>query len=295
MQTAESGDLTIRHMGIRHDEIGMLGRSFNAMLTQIAKLISLVESKEKQKKEAELRILHANIKPHFLYNTLDTIQWMARKNGAEDVSEMVDSLAKLFRIGLSNGQDAILLIDEVEHVISYLKIQQTRYRDKLFFDIQIDPDVKRFLLLKLILQPIVENAIYHGIKERRGPGHIQISVRQEKDYVIIKVVDDGLGMSKETLDKLNQRLTNTLQEIQQQSTSDDSDEEQIALKVNRMIGGYGIMNVHTRIVLSFGENYGISVESQEGKGTVVTIIHPIVIDEEGAGRVGTTMESTNRR
>ncbi|MEX2414898.1 MAG: sensor histidine kinase [Paenibacillaceae bacterium] len=296
MQTAESGDLTIRPMGIRLDEIGMLGRSFNAMLTQIVKLISLVEVKERQKKEAELRILHANIKPHFLYNTLDTIQWMARKNGAADVSEMVESLAKLFRIGLSNGQDAILLIDEVEHVISYLKIQQTRYKAKLNFDIQIDPAVttEKLLLLKLILQPIVENAIYHGIKERRGPGHIQVSVTLEKEYVIIKIADDGLGMSKETLDSLNYQLSHTLNEIQQQSTTDDSDQEQIALRVNRMIGGYGIMNVHTRIVLSFGEGYGVSIDSQVGKGTIVTIIHPIIIDEEGAGRNGNTLETINR-
>ncbi|MEX1029723.1 MAG: sensor histidine kinase [Paenibacillaceae bacterium] len=294
MQTAESGDLTIRHMGVRLDEIGMLGRSFNAMLTQIVKLISLVEAKERQKKEAELRTLHANIKPHFLYNTLDTIQWMARKNGANDVSEMVDSLAKLFRIGLSNGHDAILLTDEVEHVISYLKIQETRYRDKLTFDIQIDPAVEKLLLLKLILQPIVENAIYHGIKERRGPGHIQISISLEKEYVMIKIADDGLGMTQETVDALNDKLSHTLNEIQQQSTTEDSDQEQIAPRVNRMIGGYGIMNVHTRIVLSFGERYGVSIQSQEGKGTIVTIIHPIVADEEGEGRIGNTVESINR-
>lgn len=296
MQTAESGDLTIHPMGIRLDEIGMLGRSFNAMLTQIVKLISLVEVKERQKKEAELRILHANIKPHFLYNTLDTIQWMARKNGAADVSEMVESLAKLFRIGLSNGQDAILLIDEVEHVISYLKIQQTRYKAKLNFDIQIDPAVttEKLLLLKLILQPIVENAIYHGIKERRGPGHIQLNVTLEKEYVMIKIADDGLGMTKETLDALNNKLSNALNEIQLQSTTDDSEQEQVALRVNRMIGGYGIMNVHTRIVLSFGESYGVFIESQEGKGTIVTIIHPIIMDEEGVGRIGNTMESINR-
>jgi two-component system sensor histidine kinase YesM len=294
MQTAESGDLTIRHMGVRLDEIGMLGRSFNAMLTQIAKLISLVEAKERQKKEAELRTLHANIKPHFLYNTLDTIQWMARKNGANDVSEVVDSLAKLFRIGLSNGHDVILLTDEVEHVISYLKIQETRYRDKLTFDIQIDPATERLLLLKLILQPIVENAIYHGIKERRGPGHIQISISLVKEFVMIKIADDGLGMTQETVDALNHKLSHTLNDIQQQSTTENSDQEQIALRVNRMIGGYGIMNVHTRIVLSFGESYGVSIQSQVGKGTIVTIIHPIVADEEGAGRIGNTMESINR-
>jgi two-component system sensor histidine kinase YesM len=283
MQTAESGDLTIHHMGNRRDEVGMLGRSFNAMLTQINKLISLVEVKERQKKDAELRTLHANIKPHFLYNTLDTIHWLSLKNGANDVSELVDSLAKLFRIGLSNGHEIIPLLDEVEHMISYLKIQKTRYQDKLDYDIQVDPDVEHLFLLKLILQPIVENAIYHGIKERRGPGHIHVDIKLKSEHVVITITDDGLGMDDETLRKLTERLNNTLNEIQQQSTNDDRNP--IALNANQTIGGYGIMNVHTRIVLSFGESYGLTIQSQKGKGTVVTIIHPILTTDHGGEQI----------
>jgi two-component system sensor histidine kinase YesM len=291
MQKAESGDLTVRHINNRTDEVGMLGRSFNAMLTQINKLITLVEMKERQKREAELRVLHANIKPHFLYNTLDTIHWLARKNGAEEVTEMVDSLSKLFRIGLSKGQEMIPLIDEIEHMISYLKIQKTRYKDKLFFEIHVDPELQNLFLLKLILQPIVENAIYHGIKERRGPGHIQVDATLEKDYVKLQISDDGIGMDEETLRQLGNRLDNTLNEIQEQSTMDDQSQSHIAAKVNRIIGGYGVMNVHSRIVLSFGEPFGLTLESVKGKGTVVTIIHPIISKLDGGERNGTTLEN----
>jgi two-component system sensor histidine kinase YesM len=291
MQKAESGDLTIRNLSNRKDEVGMLGRSFNAMLTQINKLISLVEIKERQKREAELRILHANIKPHFLYNTLDTIHWLARKNGANEVTEMVDSLSKLFRIGLSKGQEIIPLIDEIEHMISYLKIQKTRYKDKLFFEIDVSPQLQNLFLLKLILQPIVENAIYHGIKERRGQGNILVKVTLEKDCVKMQISDDGQGMDEETLQQLRSRLHNTLIEIQEQSTSDDQEPSQVALKVNRIIGGYGVMNVHSRMVLSFGEPYGLTIESQKGKGTVVTIIHPIITKLDGGERSGTALEN----
>jgi two-component system sensor histidine kinase YesM len=280
MQRAESGDLTVRNSSDRTDEVGMLGRSFNAMLTQINKLISLVEIKERQKREAELRILHANIKPHFLYNTLDTIHWLARKNGASEVTEMVDSLSKLFRIGLSKGQEIIPLIDEVEHMISYLKIQKTRYQDKLTFEVQIDPAVQNLFLLKLILQPIVENAIYHGIKERRGPGHIYVHAAMDNDNVRIRISDDGIGMDEPALQRLRGRLSNTLQEIQEQSTIDHQAQQQTSPAI-RTVSGYGVMNVHTRILLSYGEAYGLTIESVKGTGTVVTIRHPIITNVEG--------------
>src|SRR5690606_34840570 len=133
------------------DEIGMLGRSFNQMLTQINRLISLTERQERQKREAELRSLQAHIRPHFLYNTLDTIQWMARNQGASDAAEVAESLARLFRIGLSRGDDRITLAEELEHLESYLKIQKVRYRDKLNDVIRVEPQLGRCMVLKLIL------------------------------------------------------------------------------------------------------------------------------------------------
>ncbi|MFC3343390.1 cache domain-containing sensor histidine kinase [Paenibacillus abyssi] len=262
MDKAESGDMTVRYWGSRTDEVGQLGRSYNNMLTQVNKLISLTELQERQKREAELKSLQAHIKPHFLYNTLDTIHWMARKKGADDVAEVVDALSRLFRIGLSKGNDMITIIDEFEHIHSYLKIQHTRYRDKLNYSVQIAESVQELSVLKLLLQPIVENAIYHGIKERRGPGHILISAEEQDGNLVIRVEDDGKGMSEEQLKLLRRKLADSI-------TEDEVNEEKDS-------SGYGIMNVQARINLTFGDPYGLSIESELGQGTTVTIVHPII-------------------
>lgn len=209
MQRAESGDLTTRHWSGDMDEIGMLGRSYNSMLAKINELIQLTERQERQKREAELRTLQAQIKPHFLYNTLDTINWMARKRGAHDVSEMVESLSRLFRIGLSKGNEFIPLAEEFDHVRSYLQIQKQRYQDKLQYALELDPDIAHVPVLKVILQPIVENAIYHGIKERRGPGTIVVRGERDGDRIRLTVTDDGAGMDAAVLGRLRARLALT--------------------------------------------------------------------------------------
>ena len=259
MNKAESGDLTVRYDGLRNDEIGWLGRSFNTMLIQINRLISLTELQERQKREAELRVLQAHIKPHFLYNTLDTINWMARKKGADDVAEVVNSLSQLFRIGLSKGKDMILLKEEIEHIYSYLKIQSARYKNKLDYSINVEPGIEEMTVIKLVLQPIVENAIYHGIKERRGPGMIRINAMEQEGQIVITVTDDGVGIPKERLALLQANLTSDFQ------TSDETG------KI-----GYGVMNVQARIKLTFGIQYGLHIDSEVGKGTVVTIKLPVL-------------------
>jgi two-component system, sensor histidine kinase YesM len=261
MNQVESGDLSIRYKGDRADEIGMLGRSFNKMLEQISKLISLIEIQGRQKREAELRTLQSQIKPHFLYNTLDTINWMARKKGALDVAEVVESLSQLFRIGLSKGNDMIPLDKEIEHIYSYLKIQKARYKDKLNYSISIDPKLTNLSVIKLVLQPIVENAIYHGIKERRGPGHISITGEEGKGNLVLTVKDDGVGISEERLAIINENL----------SINFDSLEDTKRMTVI----GYGVMNVQARIKLTYGEPYGIYIESLRGTGTTVKILLPL--------------------
>lgn len=261
MKKVESGDLATRYRGDRADEIGLLGRSFNRMIAQINKLISLMEIQGRQKREAELQALQAHIKPHFLYNTLDTINWMARKKGALDVAELVESLSQLFRIGLSKGKDIIPLEDEIEHIHSYLKIQKARYKDKLNYSVSVDPELNNIEVVKLVLQPIVENAIYHGIKERRGPGNITITGEEVDGNLVLYVKDDGIGMPEERLSKLNQGLAITF----------DSQKE---TKTKNSIG-YGVMNVQARIKLTFGKPYGMSVESVQGKGTIVKILLPL--------------------
>lgn len=273
MQKAESGDLAIRHWGDRSDEIGMLGRRFNAMLQQIHRLLSLTELQERQKREAELRSLQAHIKPHFLYNTLDTIHWMARKKGAEDIAEMAESLSKLFRIGLSKGNDIIPLSDEIEHIRSYLQIQHVRYQNKLDYTIHVAPEIQEVYVLKLVLQPIVENAIYHGIKERRGPGHIWIEAGLSENDLIMTIRDNGKGMSEAELSALQKKIDDVVKtdamhpplRPSQQGNSGD-------------LKGYGMLNVQARIGLTFGTKYGLTLQSKEGQGTVVTVTHPLIRD-----------------
>jgi two-component system sensor histidine kinase YesM len=260
MRKVESGNLTIQYKGDRKDEIGMLGRSFNHMIVKINSLISLTEKQERQKRDAELRSLQAHIKPHFLYNTLDTISWMARKRGADDVAEVVASLSRLFRIGLSKGNDIILLTEEITHIQSYLDIQKARYRDKLNYTITIAPEINDAMILKIVLQPIVENAIYHGIKERRGPGHIDIHAKEEFGCLVITVTDDGKGITSDKLQALRGKL-DTLYNVTEE-------------KEKPVDFGYGMMNVQARIKLTYGDQYGLTIESEPGR-TNVTIKLPI--------------------
>jgi two-component system sensor histidine kinase YesM len=263
MRRAETGNLRPGRWSDRADEIGMLGNSYNRMLAQIRQLISLNELRERQKRDAEMRSLQEHIKPHFLYNTLDTIHWMARKEGAEDVSGMVGALSRLFRIGLSKGQDYIPLHSELEHMTSYLQIQQTRYRDRLQYTLNIPEELQDLFVLKLLLQPLIENAIYHGIKGRRGPGHIRVEARLEHNRLLLTVQDNGAGMSNERLAEMQHLLEAPLASLEASSPG--------------MTGkSYGMLNVQARLRLSFGDEYGIELESQEGEGTSVTIIHPLM-------------------
>ncbi|WP_373231008.1 sensor histidine kinase [Cohnella sp.] len=263
MQKAESGDLTTRYWGDGMDEVGMLGRSYNRMLTKVSDLLQLTEKQEKQKREAELRILQAQIKPHFLYNTLDTIHWMARKQGAQDVSDMVEALSKLFRIGLSKGNEFIPLAEEFEHIRSYLQIQKLRYKDKLIYTLDLDPEISHILVLKVILQPIVENSIYHGIKERRGPGHITVKGTLQGNRIHLSVSDDGVGINEETLIRMRERL-----------------EDPMNVQMETAASGYGLANVQARMKLTYGTpDCGISIESKPGIGTTVSLFYPIHTEE----------------
>ncbi|HEY4390530.1 MAG TPA: sensor histidine kinase [Paenibacillus sp.] len=275
MHKVENGNMSIRYNGKRRDEIGMLGNSFNQMLAQIKRLLRQVNEEQRLKREAELRSLQAHIQPHFLYNTLDTIQWLARKDGAYEATEVVESLSRLFRIGLSRGKEIIPLADEFEHIRSYLMIQKTRYKDKLNYSIDIDPDLMNLFVIKLILQPVVENAIYHGIKERRGSGFISIRASADKDIVVITIEDDGNGMTEDKLKLLRTQLDQVGKADYTQPTPQERGEEE-----SGPLKSYGLRNVQERIRLSYGEPYGISIDSQWKKGTIVTIRHPIMHREE---------------
>lgn len=234
------------------DEIGHLSMKFNQMMDRIRNLKEQVIEEQEDKRKYELQALQAQINPHFLYNTLDSIIWMAETNDSNIVA-MTEALAKLFRISLNKGNEEISLERELEHVKNYLIIQSMRYADKFTYEISVDPGVERCRTIKLILQPIVENCIYHGIKKKRGTGKITIRAYRREQNLIIEVSDDGCGMPKEICRKI---------------LSDEIESENISGS------GIGVKNVNERIQLRFGKKYGLSYSSEEGVGTTVTYVLP---------------------
>ena len=256
MAKAEQGELSVKFNSKYNDEISKLGKSFNKMIDSIHNLVQLVYSEQKAKREAELKAFQAQIKPHFLYNTLDTINWMAMEYGAEDISEVITSLTTLFRISLSKGNEIITLENEIKHVESYLNIQKVRYEDKFNFEIQYNKEDLQLKVIKLIIQPLVENAIYHGIKKNTSVGFILIKIYREGEALFMEVSDNGLGIEEEQLNLLNAILNGFMEK---------KDEY-----------GIGVFNVNERIKLNFGSGYGLSIDSKVGFGTTVTIKHPIL-------------------
>jgi two-component system sensor histidine kinase YesM len=251
MKQAEQGTLAIvRSSNYTKDEIGSLNNSFDAMINQIAELMQRIKTEERQKRKAELKFLQAQINPHFLYNTLDSIIWMAESNH-KDIVPMTENLAKLFRLSLSGGREIITIREEIEHVLSCLNIQKMRYASKMDFKINVEEEILSLQTLKLILQPLVENAIYHGIKNMRNKGNILIKGMRIMDSVLFQVMDDGVGIDKEQLKRI--------------------------LKTNaHNKSGVGIKNVDERIKLYYGEPYGLEIHSERGIGTVVDIWLPAI-------------------
>lgn len=239
------------------DEITELGLSFNLMISQIRDLLNAKMLEQENLKKAELRTLQAQINPHFLYNTLDTIVWMAEANKSDQVIEIVRALSSFFRIALSKGKDWISLRQELEHVQSYLTIQKMRYRDILDFRIEVDDSLLDSTILKLTLQPLVENALYHGIKTKRAGGEIVVSAqRGEQDRVVLEVRDDGVGFTPYKLVQIREMLAGETDEITMKE------------------GGFGLGNVNKRIKLYYGLPYGLAIESQYRGGTKVTVTIP---------------------
>lgn len=249
------------------DEIGELVHAYNSMAGHLQQLLEerqvhiqqleqekmRADIEQQLKRKAELQALQAQINPHFLYNTLDSIRWKAEMAGAKDVSEMTASLATLFRVSLSKGREIIPIRNELLHVESYLKIQKTRYRDRMNYTMDVEPELLELYTVKLLLQPLVENAIEHGIKESDHSGKVSIRGYAQGNRVIFQVTDDGLGIPEEHLRVLQRELW-----------------ENSVLERD----GYGIFNVNERIRLYFGAEYGLTLESQWQSGTVATLTLP---------------------
>ena len=249
------GDLTVRSDVRSGAEVSVLSDSLNTMIDKIDVLLEQVKKEQIRLRKAEFELLQSQINPHFLYNTLDAIVWLAEAGEQKKVVSMVGSLSDFFRTSLNQGKDIITIKEELQHSRSYLEIQQMRYQDILNYEIHVPEELHRYLIPKITIQPLVENALYHGIKNKRGLGRIVISGRKEEDFLILQIEDNGIGMRKERLDQVKEGMNQKI------PTEKDI---------------YGLYNVNERIRLNFGEKYGLSIESTYGEGTVVSIILPYV-------------------
>lgn len=248
------GDLSARSRNDSLDEVGELSKSMNQMIDKINELLSQITKEQIRIREAELELLQSQINPHFLYNTLDTIIWLAEGGDEKRVVGMVKSLSAFFRTSLSRGRDIITIREELLHAKSYLEIQQFRYQDILKYEIDVPEEFNEYTIPKITIQPLIENALYHGIKNKRGGGRITIGARKEGDDFIISVSDDGIGMSEE-------RLQEVIDGLSRQHPSDSAI--------------YGLYNVNERIRLKFGDKYGITLHSVFGQGSTCNILLPM--------------------
>lgn len=254
---AGSGDFAVRVQEGHNDELAVLNTGFNQMVEKIGNLVEDIRIEQLNLRAMELKLLQAQINPHFLYNTLDAIIWLAEAGQKDQVVMMVSSLSDFFRTTLSKGRDYITVQEEEAHIRSYLEIQQFRYRDILEYEIQIPEELYSYQILKLTLQPLVENALYHGIKNKRGLGHILVTGEELEGRLMFRVFDDGMGMRPEQLDKVRKIIKGELSDKDNPS-------------------GFGLFNVDQRLRLNYGPEYGLVIDSEYGDWTEVLVTIPIV-------------------
>ncbi|MEG0679765.1 MAG: histidine kinase [Carnobacterium sp.] len=233
----------------RFTEIQQLSGSYNHLIDHVKELMIQVKEEQVELRKSEMNVLQAQINPHFLYNTLESILWMSERGNNKGASEMVAALGKLLRISLNEGGDFITISQEIAHAQSYLTIQQIRYQNQFHYSIEADESVLTSVTIKIIIQPFLENALYHGIERMVDEGNITIKVKDKGDKILIQIKDDGIGMSPEVLQKIE----------------DGKDSQK---------GGIGIRNVHQRIQMYFGKNYGVEIESELDVGTTINIWLP---------------------
>ena len=240
-------------------EVQHLSRSIRSMVSTMHHLMDDIVQQEAQKRRSELEVLQSQINPHFLYNTLDSVIWMTEAGRYDEAIQMVTSLARLFRISLSRGSSIIPLADELEHARHYMNIQQIRYKNRFTTEITAEPGTEGLYTLKLIVQPILENAIYHGMSAAEDEGVISVRAYRREDDLFIDVEDNGMGMRPEVAEQLL---------------------EEHRPAINTKGSGIGVRNVHQRIQLTFGRQYGLTIQSEPDEGTLVRIHLPALDEEE---------------
>ncbi len=257
MQAVESGNFDIDITVNSSNEVYQLARDCDIAVKKVRDLIEQSRREQELKRKLELRALQAQINPHFLYNILDSIIWMIELGESQRAIDMTSSLAKFFRLGLSRGSETISVRTEIEYVETYLAIQKERYKDKLSYELAFTPELFNRQILKLLIQPLVENAIYHGIKNSEGPGLIRIIGELDGETMVIRISDNGVGMPAAQLEALQGG------KIEPSQSS-----------------GVGVRNVQERIRLYFGPEFGVQFESAPGMGTTATIRIPVIAEGE---------------
>lgn len=250
VKTYEAGGKPDIYIG-GSSEIRHLGYSVQRSYERIETLMEEIIRQQNERRKSELDALQSQINPHFLYNTLDSIIWMAEGKKNEEVVVMTASLARLLRQSISNEDELVTIGKEVEYVRSYLTIQKMRYKDKLEFEIEVEPCIAHVPIIRLVLQPIVENAIYHGLKYKDSKGLLKVHGYMKGENVVIDIIDDGVGMDEETLKHIYDKH-----------------------KVNYRSNGVGVYNVQQRLILYYGKDYGIIYHSEKGKGTTASVVIP---------------------
>ncbi|WP_400246744.1 sensor histidine kinase [Niallia sp. JL1B1071] len=238
-----------------NDEVGQIGVQFIKMHRENKKLTNQVIQAIVKRKEAEINALQAQINPHFLYNTLDSINWLALSHKQYQISEMISALGNFFRLSLNKGKDNISIKNELDHVMAYIQVQKIRYSDKFEVIVEVDKEIHPYYIPKLLLQPVVENALYHGIKVNNDKGTIMITGGFFEEGICFHITDDGMGMKKDQVEKLNRTLNG-----------------------ENLIPLYGLKNVHNRLRLQFGSAYGVYITSEFSKYTTVSIKVPKLTD-----------------
>lgn len=268
MKNVQAGGNNVQIQIDRGDELGFLNKAFNEMSSEIHHLVNWVYREQLTRKEAELKALQSQINPHFLFNTLEAINWMAQLNKVPEISNTVSDLSDLMEASIGRDDRLISIKEEFTYADKYISLQKRRFGDRIELIKNIEPEVNNIKIPRLLVQPLIENAVYHGIECTRGKGVINLNAIKQGDNILIEVIDNGAGMEREDLEQLNERL----------SMDSDTYFKTLGSKKNRSIG---IENVNRRIKLFYGENFGLVIDSELGKYTKAVVSIPCEINTEG--------------
>ncbi len=260
MKKVQAGESNVYIKVDREDELGFLNKAFNEMSGEIHHLVNWVYREQLTRKEAELKALQSQINPHFLFNTLEAINWMAQLNNVPEISSTVSDLSDLMEASIGRDDRLISIVEEFTYADKYISLQKRRFGDRIVLIKNVQEEAAEIKIPRLLVQPLIENAVYHGIERTRGKGIIKLNAFKTEDKVSIEVMDNGSGMNRDELEQLNDRL----------SMDNDTYFRMLGEKKNRSIG---IENVNRRIKLFYGEKYGLVIESEEGSYTraIVTV------------------------